>query len=122
MIRWFQLERGELKYYKNEQTSSDTLKGEFHLRGCIMPVGDGNEGERITITRADGYSLVIIANTPENAREWRSAIKETLDILDSIYGDSRSTSGKIRRSNLATLYDDQENIRKYEVQILVNFS
>lgn len=120
--RWFQLECGELRYYKNEQISQETLKGEFHLRGCIMPVGDGNEGERITITRADGFSLVMMGNTTENAREWRSAIKETLDILNSIYGDSRSTSGKIRRSNLATYYDDNENIAKFEVYYFFSYS
>lgn len=80
-----------------------------------MPVGDGNEGDRITITRADGFSLVMMGNTPENAREWRNAIKDTLDILDSIYGDSRSTSGKIRRSNLATYYDDNENNGKFDI-------
>lgn len=95
--------------------SPETLKGEFHLRGCIMPIGDGNEIDKITITRLDGFSLVLIGNTSEIASNWRAAIKETIEILECIYGDSRSTSGKIRRSNLATYYDDNENLGKLEV-------
>lgn len=71
-----------------------------------MPQGEANEGDRISITRSDGFSLMMTANTVEIAREWRVAIKGTLDILDSIYRDSRSTSGKIRRCNLSTIYDD----------------
>jgi hypothetical protein len=72
-----------------------------------MPNGDVNEGDRISITRSDGFLLMMTASTIESAREWRAAIKATLEILNEIYGDSRGTSGKIRRSNLSTIYDDE---------------
>jgi hypothetical protein len=79
-----------------------------------MPNGEANEGDRISITRSDGFSLMMTANTIESAREWRSAIKATLEILNEIYGDSRITSGKIRRFNLSTIYDDESSL-KHEV-------
>jgi hypothetical protein len=97
--------------------STENLKGVFQLRGCMMPNGEANEGDRISITRSDGFSLMMTAKTVELAREWRVAIKETLDLLDAIYGDSRSTSGKIRRSNLSTSYESEsETSQKREVR------
>lgn len=93
--------------------SAESLKGVFQLRGCMMPQGEANEGDRISITRSDGFSLLLTAGNVEIARDWRVAIKDTLDILDNIYGDSRSTSGKIRRSNLSTIYEDGQ--LKYKV-------
>lgn len=84
-----------------------------------MPNGEANEGDRISITRSDGFSLMMSAKTVEIAREWRAAIKETLDLLDEIYGDSRSTSGKIRRSNLSTASENEVESHKREVGVMI---
>lgn len=84
-----------------------------------MPNGEANEGDRISITRSDGFSLMMSAKTVEIAREWRAAIKETLDLLDEIYGDSRSTSGKIRRSNLSTASENEVEFHKREVRVMI---
>jgi hypothetical protein len=83
-----------------------------------MPEGEDNSGENITILRPDGNSLLMIAFTPESARDWRSAIGESIMILNRI--SSGRQGQKQRRENISSSVnpDSSNQIQTGEVLLL----
>jgi hypothetical protein len=76
------------------------LKGTLSLKGCNMPNGEDNSGENISVVRPDGNTLLMIAPTPESARDWRTAIGESIILLNRMSSGKQGT--KKRRENLSS--------------------
>lgn len=106
--RWFKLESGELRYYSEESMRPSKLKGTLSLKGCSMPNGEDNSGENISIQRPDGNILLMIAFTPESAKDWRTAIGESIHLLNQMSNGKQGT--KKRRENLSNCVSHDESL------------
>jgi hypothetical protein len=82
------------------------LKGTLSLKGCNMPNGEDNSGENISVVRPDGNTLLMIAFTPESARDWRTAIGESIILLNRMSSGKQGT--KKRRENLSSCVTHDE--------------
>mmetsp|Transcript_10782 Transcript_10782/g.16396 ORF Transcript_10782/g.16396 Transcript_10782/m.16396 type:complete len:1178 (-) Transcript_10782:165-3698(-) len=111
--RWFRLEGGELRYYGEKSMRPSSLKKTISLKGCTMPTENKeNDGDNITVTLPDGNSLLMIANSADSAREWRTAISDTIMILNKTL-EGESKEAKKRRVNLSNVqYDDSPVVRR----------
>lgn len=106
--RWFRLESGELRYYSEESMRPSKLKGTMSLKGCSLPPGEDNSGENISILRPDGNTLLMIAFSVESARDWRTAIGESIILLNRL--STGQQGGKKRRENLSNVSKDNSTI------------
>lgn len=116
MRRWFRLESGELRYYSEESMRPTKLKGTLSLKGCNMPNGEDNSGENISVVRPDGNTLLMIAPTPESARDWRTAIGESIILLNRMSSGKQGT--KKRRDNLSSCVSRDETGNPPESEII----
>jgi hypothetical protein len=69
------------------------------LKDCSLPSGPDNSGENISILRPDGNTLLMMAFTADSARDWRTAIGESIVLLNRM--SSGRPGSKKRRENLS---------------------
>lgn len=82
------------------------LKGTLSLKGCSMPSGEENSGENISIQRPDGNTLLMTAFSLESAKDWRTAIGESIILLNRVSNGKQGS--KKRRENLSNCVSHDE--------------
>jgi cGMP-dependent protein kinase len=97
--RYFKLQAGELRYYKDKSFKTSTLKGTVDLSTCPGKAVVTGSPEKITVTIPLPKNLSLICNckTEVEAIDWMDLINESIVTARSLKKRASNASGRVKR-------------------------